>query len=130
MLLPAVCQAVAVLARDISLTFRSHSPPSSPDFLSSTSTNCSEPALMATLRTFTGTEDVNIWLSDFDVFCELFAPNAADDQKLQIAQARLSTEIRQCYYAVAAKVQQMLGHPWPRTWPKLKSILISISGTL
>ena len=83
---------------------------------------------MANMRHFDGKEDAAIWLTDFDVFCTQLAPNVTDDQKLQMAQVRFSPEVDACRQSVAAKMQLVFRAEWLQTWPRVRAMLIAISG--
>lgn len=80
------------------------------------------------MRNFSGTEDVTVWLADFDAFCAQAAPDSTDDQKLQMALMRLSPEVKGCCKSVAGKVELVTKAEWVQTWPRLKDTLIAISG--
>lgn len=106
------------------------SQPSSP-ITSALIPSCPAPACisaMANMRNFNGKEDATIWLTDFDVFCAQLAPNITDDQKLQMAQVRLSPEVDGCRQSVAAKMQLVFRAEWIQTWPRVRAILIAVSG--
>lgn len=69
-----------------------------------------------------------VWLTDFEVFCAQLAPNVTDEQKLQMAQVRMSPEVNACRQSVAAKMQLVSKAEWIQTWPRVRAILIAIDG--